>query len=543
MLVSYFSPLAPAAVLLLGAFILSVVVPWLPKQWRTQRRVQLWGAPVLVGLAGLTLLGTRLTFGPDAGGEGQQLLSGWNFSTVESAAALSVRLDGPGLAFLILSFLILLAATLALSLSSSGEQGQQANFPDDINRWTRAAGGLALGAAASALFISVNSLTIAYAVLLFDGLAASFWLRRGQTELSVAHLFLGIFTAGGLGLLFIDAAGGAWLFGLALWLRLGFFPLIETNSLTRRPDDDTLVYVALSLAVGLFLAMRGTAAYLPALLVWLSLATMLLSGLLAWLADERTELLLRLVTTLALLSLLAGALTAETISAFAVGLILSLAALWLTPRLGKPRLSEGAWSWPYLPAVGASLTLLGLPGLLNWPTQAAVFQTLFNSEQILGAVVSILAEALALSGLVRYWFLVWQGIRQNGRHAVASTVIMVPFLIPGLAPFILAIITRSELPRADFEQSMSVYLALVATITAAAALGYYRTEILSGLKISPAALVDWVNSNRLRTRWENPFIWAGKLVLRVEVLLEGQHYVGWALFTALVGVLIILLGR
>ena len=67
MLVSYFSPLAPAAVLLLGAFILSVVVPWLPKQWRTQRRVQLWGAPVLVGLAGLTLLGTRLTFGPDAG--------------------------------------------------------------------------------------------------------------------------------------------------------------------------------------------------------------------------------------------------------------------------------------------------------------------------------------------------------------------------------------------------------------------------------------------------------------------------------------------
>lgn len=545
MFAGYFSPLAPAAILLLGAFVLSNIFPRLPRRWQTRRNVQYFGAPALVGLAGLSLLGTRLTFSADASGAGQQLVSGWNFSSAESAATLSVRADGLGLAFLSLTFLILLAVMLAYPLSLSGpESGRMSDVPpDSVKRWVRMSGWLAMGAAACLLFVAANGLTIGYAVFIFDLLAAIYWLRRGETGFSVARLFLGVFTASGLVLIIINATAGILLFGLALWLRLGFYPFFETSRLTRWPDDGPLAYAALSLAVGLFLAIRGAAGSLPMLILWLTAFTMLLSGLLAWLAEQRAELLLRMVTTVGLSSLLGRSLAEEIMMAFALGLILSLAALWVTPGLGKPRLSEGAWSWPYLPALGATLTLIGLPWLLTWPVRSAVYQSLFQSEYVLLAMLSITAEALALSGLVRYWMLVWQVARQDERHAVAGVVIMVPFLIPGLAPFILATITKADIPTADFEQPWVVLLAFAGVITGAVSLGYYRSKIIGRIYTSHVALRDWVSLTWLRSRWEKRLMHVAKFTLRIEVFLEGQHYVGWALFTALVGILIVLLGR
>ena len=133
-------------------------------------------------MAFLTLLGTRLTLGADAAGEGLELLSGWNFSTAQSVAALMVRTDVLGLSFLIPVILALLAVILA--------------FPPPPARSTNGAGQgalLTLGAGTCLLFVSANGLTIAYAVLAFDVLAAIYWLRRGQIDLSVARLFLGIF--------------------------------------------------------------------------------------------------------------------------------------------------------------------------------------------------------------------------------------------------------------------------------------------------------------------------------------------------------------
>ena len=75
MFASYWTPLAPAVVLLLGAFILSVVVPRLPDRGRTRWRAREFGGPIVVGLAVLALWGIRLTAGADASGEGLDLLS------------------------------------------------------------------------------------------------------------------------------------------------------------------------------------------------------------------------------------------------------------------------------------------------------------------------------------------------------------------------------------------------------------------------------------------------------------------------------------
>ncbi len=157
-------------------------------------------------------------------------------------------------------------------------------------------------------------------------------------------------------------------------------------------------------------------------------------------------------------------------------------------------------------------------------------------------LVVVLAEGLALSGLLRYWRRLWPGVERDTRRSVAGIVMMTPFLVPGLAPFILAIITRTELPAAGFEQPTGVFVTIGITIIGAAGLGYFRTQIIKRLKISPPLLAEI-----LRLRWllywlEVSLNRVGKAILRLRVFLEGQHYIGWALFAALVGVLIILLG-
>ena len=126
---------------------------------------------------------------------------------------------------------------------------------------------------------------------------------------------------------------------------------------------------------------------------------------------------------------------------------------------------------------------------------------------------------------------------------MAGSVIMVPFLIPGLAPFIFSTITKTELPTDDFEQSASVYVVMLIVMAGAGALGFFRPQLMERLHLPPTVeteirhLVEVMGS-----RLETLFSWGGKSVLRVEVILQGQHYMGWALAMALVGVVIILLG-
>jgi hypothetical protein len=558
MLVAYFSPLALVVILLLNAFILSVVAPRLPAHWHARREIRYFIAPGLVGLAGLFLLGMRFTFGLDASGEGLQPLSAWNFFAPESGAELNIRADELALPFLLLTLLLLLVAALAsIPLVNGGGQGR----------------GLVLGASACFLFISADGLTQSYAILLFDILVALYWLNRGHGNLSTARLFLGIFTASALALtgslIPIGRVGpGVFLLGLALWLRLGLYPFIEATVEEARasiasqptPPNSQLVYWGLSLAVGIYLFIRTLAGPLPEFVRWLAVITMLLNGLLVWLTGSRAEtpptfarphsLLARLMLTQALpILLLVGPLIKNVATAYALGLTLSVVALWVTPRLGKPRLTEVAWSWPYLPALTATFTIIGLPFCLNWPAWTVIYSALL-SENVVMMVLVILAETFALSGLVRYWLLLW---RDNGDGSLnarprmrlissaAGIVAMVPFLIPGLAPLVFSAIARAELPSVELAHSISTLVPIVAIVVGAVGLGYFRPQIIAWLKTSPSAWAEF-----LRLRWllfwgDKSLSRASKFALRVNVILEGQHYMGWVLFTALVGTLIIIL--
>jgi hypothetical protein len=554
MLVAYFSPLAPVVMLLLSAFVLSIVFPRLPARWQAHRIIRYFSAPGLVGLAGLLLLGVRFTFGPDRSGEGLELLSGWYFSAEGTGAALRIRADEFSLPFLILTLLVLLVVML-VSLPPAKGSGEG---------WI-----LTLGASACFLFISANRLTFGYAVLVFDVLIAFYWLKRGHSDLSVARLFLAVFTASVLALtasLALVNGGGLstfWL-GLALWLRLSLYPFIETTveerrinqTANQRNDYSFLAYLGLSLAVGFYLAIRTLTEPLPAAIRWLTVITLLLNSLLTWLAEPRTEtnagqhssLLARLILTQAsLLLLLVASFKEYVATTYAVGLILSLIALWVTPRLGKPRLVEVAWSWPYLPALAATFTLMGLPFSLGWPAWTAIYRNLLPAG-ITITVVVILAEVFALSGLIRYWLVLWQGKQDTSPETrptawnislAAGIVAMVPFLIPGLAPLILSAIAKIELPPPNFAPSILIVTAMAAM--GAIGLGYFREPIIERLKVSSSTLTKLVRLHWLLDWGEQSLSGGSKLILRVNVILEGRHYLGWVLFTALVGALIIIL--
>lgn len=539
MLGALFSPLAPAAVLLLGAFILPLVALQLASRWRAQPWLRHWSAPVLVGLGAAAVAGVRLTFGADAAGEGLELLSGWNFASADTVATLTIRADTLSLPFLLLTILILLAVTLATPLILPIPPKREENV-SDLAIW------LALGAGASFLFISANGLTLVYAVLGFDVLTMFYWLQRGHRELSIARIFLGLFTIAGLMLAGLgptpgDGPGALWL-GLALWLRLGLYPFIETNAHGRWQDYGTLAYLALSLLIGIYLATRVLVQPLTGLMPWLFGLFMLLNGLLAWLSDERPELLARLLLVGTAFLVLVAPLDQGATIAYSVGLMLSVVVLWITPHLGRPRLNEGAWSWPYLPAVAATLTLVGLPFSLGWLARTTLYHALLLRDNIPLLFLVILSESLVLSGLVRYWLLLWQGDEQSERRSMVAIVVMVPFLIPGLAPLILATLTRTNLPPANFQQEAAIIGALAVTILGGLGLGYFRPTLLSRLKVNPSLLADFAGLGWLLPWWAAWLNWLGRFILRIRVVLEGRHYMGWALFTALVGILIILLG-
>jgi hypothetical protein len=167
---------------------------------------------------------------------------------------------------------------------------------------------------------------------------------------------------------------------------------------------------------------------------------------------------------------------------------------------------------------------------------------LLHSNNVTLIVLVMLADSLALSGLVSYWRLIWQGDEKGSLQAVAGAVIMVPFLIPGLAPFIFSSITQTQLPMDGSEPSAGLYVVMLVVMAGAGSLGYFRPQLMARLHLSPPVEAEIRDLVEVIWYWlETLLSWLGKFVLRVEVLLQGQHYMGWALATALVGVVIILL--
>ncbi|RME97026.1 MAG: hypothetical protein D6768_20665 [Chloroflexi bacterium] len=326
---------------------------------------------------------------------------------------------------------------------------------------------------------------------------------------------------------------------------MGIYPLVETSVSKNWRDDERLAGLGISLTAGIYLAVRVVSQPMPPALRWLVVLTMLAVGVGIWLrqssGDSRALRLGWLFIVQSLLLLLAAPLPGEVISAFVVGMVLSIVALWVTPALGKPRFSEGAWSWPYLPAVLATLTLVGAPFSLGWVARTAAYESILNTGSLPFLLLVLPAEALAFSSLVPYWQRLVGGSEQNMRRSVIGIVVMVPFLTPGLSPFVLEAVTRTTLPVSAGGASGGVVAALAGVAALAFALGYFRPALLNRLpRLAQLSATQFTFGQGLDVLVAM-FDAATKRLLRLQVIFEGRHYIGWAVFMALVGLIVILL--
>jgi outer membrane murein-binding lipoprotein Lpp len=188
----------------------------------------------------------------------------------------------------------------------------------------------------------------------------------------------------------------------------------------------------------------------------------------------------------------------------------------------------------------ASLTLIGVPFSLGWITRVTLFTEILRVDGVALVVVAVVAGGLALSGLADYWLLLSRGHESNLSRSVVGLVAMIPFLTPGLAPFVLFALTGANAISPDLSQPAGVWAGILGSVLLAGGLAYFKSDLVATLPLSTHTLSAGLRFNWLLPYADTIFNNLSKVALRLQIILEGQHYLGWAMFTALVGLLIIL---
>ncbi len=467
-------------------------------------------------------------------------------------------MDGMGVAFLFIPVLLIIASFWPRRVQNYGLL-------------------LALAGAVGVVFVAANGISFSYALLAFDALGALYWLLRKRPNLALSRLFLAIFTTASLmlsGLTSTAQMGGA-LLSFALWLRIVAFPFVEIGtgewesgrvrewgskrvtgdkgkmtsdkgpalSLSKGQMTDVMLWLALSTAMGVYMAGRFLTAALPAAVQILTIASILLIAWLAWLKESKGTgqqiKLLRMISTQPALALLLAPLSAQATITLALGYTLALGTLWLTPRVGRPDFSERHWLWVYAAPILATLSLVGVPYTFGWAAHQEIYARLFNHQQtLLGALAA--SEGIAFSVLYSYWKNLLGGKDRKDTALWTALILTIPFLLPGVAGITFSVITGLQFGGNAFstgETGMSLGLVWMLAFF----FGFGRERLLTWLKISPRTL-----ESPLTLTWLWPLLQRGLgalgfAVLQFKAVFEGGHYLGYAFLVALIGLLMVIL--
>jgi len=423
-----------------------------------------------------------------------------------------------------------------------------------------------MAAAAYGLLLAGTYRTLALSLFLFDGTAALFMLSHQQPGRAVGRLLLGVLSSAAvLGLSQgVDvpmtgplSLGGV--FTLLIWLRLGLYPLIESDGFPGPVPSLRLGWVTINLLVGLYLIPTGLAHWV----MWLALATTVLHGTLAWLEPDRERSLAHAAHTLAggVLVMVAAGGDSQGVVAVASSIVLGLVALGLTsarlgpvswPRSVPPaRFPAAGRIWAYVPPFLATLSLAGAPLTLGWLGRGALYQTTWEAGALGAITLVIIAEGAALSVLYRYWQLLFHDAspRSTGIwHPLGATVAAVPFLVPVVGPRLLhlgmqtplSLLVPSQFVAASaMPSTMGAWVGLVGPVLWALFLGYGRRWLLNPLLLWRQGLMGWLRLGWLARCMARTLDTLSRVLLRVRAVIEGEHYLAWAILLAVcIGLLI-----
>ncbi len=534
------TPLAPAYLLLLGAVLILTAGPFLTAHRRYAAVI------VIVALAVIGLFTIGRVFPSDA--PPVRVLAEWL-----GEPALAVRGVSPFEPFL----WILVLSLLAISLAGRGKIDQPAPRSQAML--------FALTATAFVVVLAGTFRTLAFALLLFDGIAALFALSEGRPGWCIGRLLLGAVssaavvaaTQGNDSLAAYPFDLGA-LFGLAVWLRVGLYPLLESE--TSLAPSVSLAWNVINLAVGLHLVSAGLAPWLA----WLAGLTTVFHGVLAWLEPVRERALLHAghawaggILTMAALIGFGPAVLAASVS--------TLAAL-VTFSLTPPGLEAFERDYPqhllaYLPPALATASVLGFPFTAGWEGRGSLYGTTWEAGLPGTLAVVALAEGAALSVLYHTWRTLLprrtveaapgDDLTQNADGSqnrdqvwrlVGAALVCIPFLIPVLGPRLLLTTFPYASPAPVPDRSIGgAGLGLVGSLLWAFFLGYGRPHLLNLIPWPADTLARVLRLHWLLRRMGRALDTVARVLLRVRALIEGEHYLAWAILFALgIGLVIVL---
>jgi hypothetical protein len=583
------TPLAPSIVLLLGAALILIVGPVL-----TPRRRH--GLAVVISVLALLSL-----FFAGSGHPADIELIHFSLPTGASQEGIIEGLSQPTLAFGILLFQpylwILLLSLLAITLAARRMMERLTPLDQAMH--------LALVAVACGVVLAGNLPTLASALLLFDATAALFALTARHPRRAVGRLLLGVLSSaaviglayGGESLMARPLEFGA-LFGLTVWLRLGLYPLVESEASDESPPPTRLGWAVVNLAVGLYLVWVGA----PPWPVWLAGTTTLLHGALAWREPIQDRALAHLGYGLAggILTMAAAVGAGPTspgllirqsaraveprLVAASISTLAALVALGLTPSpLGRTELARPKYLWTLLPPLLATASLIAVPLTLGWAGRGGLYQATWDAGALVALALVVVAEGAALSVLYRYWKHLpgkapaetegsisagdqapTKGAHRTEEqaaatpsqgavssletgsdpqhvgglwHVLGASVACVPFLIPVFGPRLVV-----DTP-ANFASSsvLSALLGLGGSLLWALFLGYGRRRLLESLPLSSQSLASVLRLGWLLRGLGYGLDTLGRIILRVRAAIEGEHYLAWAILLTLGLGLVILL--
>lgn len=513
----WFYPLTPAVILLSGAFILGLSTRLLTSS--QQQRLGL----ALVGLFFVNLT-SWIAFQRISGFFDAPLV----FSSWSDFAILTVRLDGLSMAFLFIPAFLLAAVFWAESEASRTLL-------------------LGLGGGAGLVFAAANGLALNYAIVFLDAIGCLFWFRYRHPNLAIARLLLTVLTVSSItifGLDLFQPQAGA-LFALVLWLRVGLFPFIEVVALDSNEGQSTdfMVWLAISTAVGVYVAARFLSVPLPTPVLILLVVLTLLNGLLAWYIEARQwqRKLTHLILTQPALALLIAPISAQVSVTMSLVYTLGLAVFWLMPHLGRPNLLERHWLWVYAAPSLATLALIGGPWSLGWVAHQQVYTTLLSRNTWFLMLTVLLAEVLAFSALYQYWQHFLQTPGKRNRRIYIALFLVIPFLVPGIAGLLFEAVTGLTLninPATTGDGLVNPTGLLIGVWILAVLGGIFQPTLRQRISNYPQHFQQVLSLTWLWPTLHRIGDGMSRVVLRFRSIFEGAHYLSWALLVLLVALLL-----
>ncbi len=193
----------------------------------------------------------------------------------------------------------------------------------------------------------------------------------------------------------------------------------------------------------------------------------------------------------------------------------------------------------------AGLILAGLPFTLGWAGRGALYGAAWEGGSSGTLALAVVAEGAALSALYH----VWRGL-PRGEPAEAARIwrplgaalATIPFLIPVAGLRLLESAGAGIGGGIENDpRALSAALGLVGALLWAVFLGYGRPRLLDALPFSRADMLSALRLGWMLERLGGALDTLSRIVLRLRAVVEGEHYLAWAILLTLgLGLLIAL---